>query len=314
MLSNRSTTAAADEAPVPRIVACFAAPSGTTSRTISRRWSGRTGLDAATGLLLARMRPGTDGIAGQVDALQDADDRRQADLVDVAAALGLLLAADHAVRDGHALDAGQDRPAERTPDADRDLVAAGVAGLVAQEQHVERAAGGLVLADGVHDRRGRGLGVPLLPAGDEVDRARDADRHRVAKLLERLGRAEGEDHGLAAVLLDEAHGLLDRALLVRADGEPEVPGVDRAAVLGEGDPAGDRRDALDADQDLHLRPGCGRFSGSNSGRAPTTATVTGYSSAKYCTNSLVPSTACSGGRYAIRTCLPVDGLAPAEVA
>ena len=35
---------------------------------------------------------------------------------------------------------------------------------------------------------------------------------------------------------------------------------------------------------------------------------------KYCTNRPLPSTACSGGRYANSTCLPVDGDAPAEVA
>ena len=111
-----------------------------------------------------------------------------------------------------------------------------------------------------------------------------------------FGRAEGEDDGLAAVLLGKADGCLDRALLVRPDREAQVLDVDRAVVLGEGDPTGDRGDSLDADEDLHRQARMRRFSGSNSGRAPTTATVTGYRSAKYSTNKRLPSTACSGGR------------------
>ena len=72
-----------------------------------------------------------------------------------------------------------------------------------------------------------------------------------------------------AVRLDEPDGLLDRALLVRADGEAEVARVDVLLVGGQGDPAARRRDALDADEDVHAgaQPGCGSFSGSNSGVA-----------------------------------------------
>ena len=48
---------------------------------------------------------------------------------------------------------------------------------------------------------------------------------------------ERQDGRLAAVLLDDPDGLLDRALLVRADDEAEVARVDRPGVVGEHDPA-----------------------------------------------------------------------------
>ena len=59
-------------------------------------------------------------------------------------------------------------------------------------------------------------------------------RHRVAELLQRLRRPEGEGDGLALVRLDEADGLLDGALLVGTDREPEVATVDRALVRRSG--------------------------------------------------------------------------------
>src|SRR5262249_52448795 len=92
---------------------------------------------------------------------------------------------------------------------------------------------------------------------------------------------------------------------------PEMARVDVGAVVRQQDPAARRRDALDADEDVHERMRA--FSGSNSGRLPATATVTGYRSPKYSTRSFVPSTACSGGRYAISRCLPTDGPDPADV-
>ena len=110
--------------------------------------------------------------------------------------------------------------------------------------------------------------------GLEQDRAVDADRHRLAQLVDRLLRAERQDRARPAVRLDDPDRLLDRALLVRADGEAEVARVDRLLVGGQGDLAGRRRDPLDADQDPHQAL-TRVFSGSNSGVDPTTATVTG---------------------------------------
>jgi hypothetical protein len=54
------------------------------------------------------------------------------------------------------------------------------------------------------------------------------------------------------VTLDEPQRLLDRALLVRADREAEVAGVDLLLVDGERDPRAGLRDALDADGDVQL--------------------------------------------------------------
>ena len=133
--------------------------------------------------------------------------------------------------------------------------------------------GRLVVADRLDDRARRRLRVPLLAVGDEVDRAVDPERHRVAELLLRLRRAEREDDRLAAVRLDQPDRLLDAALLVRADREPEVLRLDRLRVLGEDDLAARHRDALDADEDPHERILV--FSGSKIGAEPTTSIVTG---------------------------------------
>ena len=72
------------------------------------------------------------------------------------------------------------------------------------------------------DRRRRRLRVPLLPVGLHEDGAIGADRHAVAELLLGLRRPEREHDDLAAARLDDPSGLLDRALLVRADREAEV--------------------------------------------------------------------------------------------
>ena len=123
--------------------------------------------------------------------------------------------------------------------------------------------------------RGHGrLGVELAAVGLQMDGARDAHRHRVAQLLERLGRAERQHDGLAAVRLDEADRLLDAALLVRADREPEVLRLERLLVGGQHHLAAGQGNALHADQDLH-QDRILRFSGSKTGRGPTTSTVTG---------------------------------------
>ena len=108
-----------------------------------------------------------------------------------------------------------------------------------------------------------------------MDAAVDAERHRVAQLLDGLGGAEREHHRLAAARLDEAHGLLDAALLVRADREAEMPRVDLLLVGREHDPAAGHGHALDADQDFHRHDRIRVFSGSKIGAEPATATVTG---------------------------------------
>ena len=129
---------------------------------------------------------------------------------------------------------------------------------------------------GVDERGRRRDRIPVRAVGLEVDGALDADGHRVAQLVGGLGRAEGHDDGLAAVRLDEPDRLLDRALLVRADDEAEVRGVDAPAVGGQVDPAAGGGHALDEGEDAH-RPQLRirSLSGSNSGVAPATATVTG---------------------------------------
>jgi hypothetical protein len=54
------------------------------------------------------------------------------------------------------------------------------------------------------------------------------------------------------VPLDEPQRLLDRALLMRADREPEVAGVDLLLIGGERDPRAGFRNAFDADCDVQV--------------------------------------------------------------
>ena len=96
--------------------------------------------------------------------------------------------------------------------------------------------------------RGR-LPVELV-VGEQVDGAVDAERHAVAELLLGLGRAERQHGRGASVGLDQPHRLLDAALLVRADREPEVAGLDRLLVGGEDDASAGHRHALHAAEDV----------------------------------------------------------------
>src|SRR4029077_937662 len=93
--------------------------------------------------------------------------------------------------------------------------------------------------------------IPFATIGFEQQRALDAQRHRIAKLVDG-GLGTQREHGRAATMLfDEAHRLLDRAFLVRADREPQIAGVDLLAVRGQGNLTGRRGNALDADEDVH---------------------------------------------------------------
>ena len=162
--------------------------------------------------------------------------------------------------------------------ADTDLIPARVGRLVAEEEEVERL--GLAV-ERLDDRACRRLRIPLLSLRLEEDAAVGADRHAVAELLLRLGRAEGHHHDLAPFGFDDAHRLLDRALLVRRDREAEMPGLERLRIVGEHHLPARERDALDADENPHER--ILSLSGSNGGREPTTSTVTGWSSSMYWT-------------------------------
>ena len=156
------------------------------------------------------------------------------------------------------------------------------------------AVGRLEVGDRRGDRRRSALWIPVGTGDRQQHRLGHTEAGCVTQLLIGLGWAEGQHGCLAAVLLDQLHRLFDGALLVRAHRETEEGGVDRLAVGGDVDACPGGRHALHADQDPHdfMRVS----SGSNSGVAPARSTVTGYSSFMYMTCSLVPSTACCGGR------------------
>ncbi len=158
-------------------------------------------------------------------------------------------------------------------DADPDLVVPGVRRLVAEEQKVELPTSNSRVPHRIDDRVGGRLRVPFRPIRLQEDAAVGADRHAVPELLLCLGRAEREHDDLTAARFDDAHGLLDGALLVRADREAEVPRLERLRVVGQDHaPAGDR-DPLDGAEDLHER--ILSLSGSKGARDPTMSTVTG---------------------------------------
>src|SRR6478735_7229729 len=229
--------------------------------------------------LLLRAQAARNGrVARQVQALQHRQHGRERRLVHVARAADVALAADRAVAQLDLLQAGDDRQAERMPDADPDLVAGGIGRLVAEEEEVERLR---LCADGLDDRTRRRLRVPVLALRLQQDPAIGPDRHAVAELFLRLGRAERQRYDLAALCLGDPHSLLDRALLVRRDREAEVLRLDRLLIDGEHHlPAGDR-DALHTAKDPHER--ILSLSGSNGGREPTTSTETGRSCSMYWT-------------------------------
>ena len=154
-----------------------------------------------------------------------------------------------------------------------DLVAARIRGLAAEEDEVEETRRGLIGTDRVDDDGRRRVGIPFASIRPEMDRAVDPERHRVAQLLDRLGGTEGQDHRLAAVGFDQANRLLDSALLVRADREAEVLGLERHRVGGKHHLSAGERHAFHADEDPHERTRV--FSGPKRGVGRTTATVTG---------------------------------------
>ena len=252
---STSTTRGAASGPSPRISTALSCSTGTRSRILRRR-SGRRIQRDLLDLLLPRAQAARDRrVARQVDAFLDGHDRGPRDLVDLPAATGRLAPGDdRVIADLEALRTRHDRPVEGDGDPHPDLVVAGVGGLVAEQDQVERAVDRLAGTDRIDDRR-RGRDRPPLPAvGLQQDGAIDADRHRLAQLVGRLFRPEGQDRARSAMRLDDPDRLLDRALLVRADREPEVAGVDRLLVGGQGDLPGRGRDALDADEDVHVRP------------------------------------------------------------
>jgi hypothetical protein len=82
-------------------------------------------------------------------------------------------------------------------------------------------------------------------------RRRRPEREARAKLFLGGNRPQGHHGHGSAEPLDEPHGLLDGALLVRADREPGGLRIDRLTVSGQGDHAADRRHPLNADENVH---------------------------------------------------------------
>jgi hypothetical protein len=134
----------------------------------------------------------------------------------------------------------------REPDAD--LVVAGISRLVAQQHQV------IPVRPDLGGDGGRGGDRAELAAVRlQQHRPPGAERESAAELLDRRLWSQGQHRDGAARPLGDLHRLLDRAFLVRADGEPGHPGVDVLAVRGHRDLAAHGRDALDADEYLHDR-------------------------------------------------------------
>ena len=223
---SSSTTAGAAAAPLPMTSTVLSSPWGSRSRSFVGP-PGRARRRHPHDLLLLRPEPPRHRrIARQVQALLHRQDRRHRQLEHLPTAARLAPGDHPSVRRLDRLDARHDRPAQGGRHPDPHLEVAGIGRLVAEQEQVERLALRLEGADRVDDRRGRCHRVPVGAVGLEQDGVLDADRHRVAELLARNLRAEGQDRRAAALGLHDPDRLLDRALLVRADGEAQVAGVD----------------------------------------------------------------------------------------
>src|SRR5699024_3966035 len=160
----------------------------------------------------------------------------------------------------------------------------------------------LGLLDRCRQRCGDSLRIVLFDFRQHTGMCSHGDR--VPELFRGFGRARGEHGHAAAVLAHDPPGFFHSALLVRSDGEPEVPCVDIGTVLGQYDFRAGCRDSFHTDRDFHWsllsRDGSIRrprhafirsSSGSNIGVRPTLATVAGYRSPMYSTNNRVPPVA-----------------------
>src|SRR5438552_18290048 len=87
--------------------------------------------------------------------------------------------------------------------------------------------------------------------------------------------------------------------------------LEHLRIAGQNHATASNRHPHHADENPHDR--ILSLSGSKGGVEPTMSTVAGSSSVMYSTASCSPSFACSGGRYDITMCLPIDGPAPADV-
>src|ERR1019366_10761628 len=214
----------------------------------------------------------------------------QRDVEDLLAPPVFTPGAPAAAVDLQVLDTGDARQPEHVRHPDAHLIVPGIGRFVPEQQQVERTVRAVrPAACHVRDGLGRGDRPPLAAVGLQQQRTARAERQHVPYLVGRPGRAEGEHGDGATEPFGDLDRLFDRAFLVRADGEAGQPGVHVLPVRGHGDLAADHRHPLDADQDVHAGQLRARwFSGSNSGVAPTTATVTGYRSPRYSTARWAP--------------------------
>ena len=140
-----------------------------------------------------------------------------------------------------------------------------------QKDQVERCLVGL---DGVTDRLCRSLRIDICGVGADPNRSISADGELLSNLFLDPLRPHRDQCHRPTVLFLQLHGCFHRALLVRAQSESELVGVDRHAVVGQHDGATEGRVSLDAYANVHqLR--IRSLVGSNNGVAPTRSTTTG---------------------------------------
>src|SRR5580692_7973920 len=200
-------------------------------------------------LLLRRHDPLERRVAGLVDLLDHAHDRRQAGLDPVVAVVGLPVDGDRGPVHVHLAGERQLRHAEPLGQHRSHHAHPGVGGLRAQDHQVEPDP-----AEHRGERRRRRERVrPVQRVVKKMDRLVRAHRQRLADRLARLLRAHGQDRHLAAVRLGQAQPLLDRVLVELVDHrvgrvavQGGVGGPERALRPGV-------RDLLHADDDVHDR-------------------------------------------------------------
>ncbi len=248
----------AASAPSPRI--CTSLGCGGGSEQPDPPGPGRLrGRRALLDLDLLGLHPAGDRRVARLDAaLEHGDDRGQRHLVGLVA-VGAVAAGDHrAVLDRRPGDAVDDRPAELVGQPDADLEVAGVGGVVAEQHQVVRRRASWSRTT----RRSRARRRPGRSATASASTwvAAVQPRASAVRSCSTASASPSGQHGRRALgRRGDLHGQLDRALLVRADGEAGEAAVDGLPSSVSTTSPAESGDPLDADQHVgHRDPLVGR--------------------------------------------------------
>ena len=194
---------------------------------------------------------GQGGIAREVDPFLHGQHAGQGQFEEFVAPAELATGPQRFVTQFKILDAAYAGSGQGVGDANAHLVVTGIGRFVAEQDEVEGTLVLFQLAHGRDDGPGRGDGVPFTAVGLEMNQLCGPYRRGVTQLFGRLRWTERQHRDRSTVLLHDAHRFFHGALLVRANGEAQLAGVDLLAVGVNHDLGADHGDAFDADENVH---------------------------------------------------------------